>query len=199
MTPSFKDNNLLAQQLRSGNTKAYDFLMDTYYKSLCIYAYSLTKDYDNAEDIVQNVFVEIWINRKNIKPELSIKSYLYRSVYNKFIDFCRKNKPVIFLEKKVLEAIDSIVENEEQDLGESIKLIYSEIEKLPSKCKEIFLLNKREGLTHVEISEHLDISLKTVEGHITRAFKILKQKLGNKMKPVFFLLFDLHPTIKQST
>ncbi|WP_339711484.1 RNA polymerase sigma-70 factor [uncultured Kriegella sp.] len=190
MTSYFGDSSLLAHQLLSGNSKAYDFLMDSYYKMLCAYAYTLTKDHANAEDIVQNVFVEVWVNRKKINPNLSIKNYMYKSVYNEFIDQYRKNKPVIYLEKKYMEAIDVAVENEREDIDELIRLVNKEIEKLPSKCKKIFVLNKKEGLTHTEISEHLDISLKTVEGHMTRAFKILGKQLGVKVEHILFLLFD---------
>ncbi|HUH47231.1 MAG TPA: RNA polymerase sigma-70 factor [Arenibacter sp.] len=196
MDPQFKDAAFLAKQLRSGNPKAYDFLMDTLYKKLCSYAYTLTRDHGNAEDIVQNVFVDIWINRKNINPDLSIKNYLYRSVYNGFIDQYRKNRPVIYLEKKYLEAIDLVVQNEQENLDDLMKLVHLEIDRLPSKCKQIFLLNKKEGLTHIEISEYLNISLKTVEGHMTRAFKILGKKLGEKMRPIFFLLFDFRNQLK---
>lgn len=190
MKPLFEDSVFLAEQLRSGDPKAYDFLMDSMYNKLCAYAYTLIRDHGNAEDIVQNVFVEVWTNRKNINPNLSLTNYLYRSVYNGFIDQYRKNKPVIYLEKKYLEAMDLVVQNEQENLDELIKLVHLEIDRLPSKCKQIFLLNKKEGLTHIEISEYLDISLKTVEGHITRAFKILGEKLGEKTKPIFFLLFD---------
>ncbi|WP_251806801.1 sigma-70 family RNA polymerase sigma factor [Arenibacter sp. H213] len=190
MDQQFKDGTHLAQQLKLGNSKAYDFLMDSLYQKLCTYAYSLTKDHGNAEDIVQNVFVEVWINRMNINPDHSIFNYFYRSVYNCFIDQYRKNKPVIYLEKKYLEAIDLVVQDEHENLDELIKLVHLEIDKLPSKCKEIFLLNKRDGLTHTEISEYLNISSKTVEGHMTRAFKKLGEKLGDKVQPIFFILFD---------
>lgn len=197
MNPYSGDSSLLTRQLISGNSKAYDFLMDSYYKKLCAYAYTLTKDHANAEDIVQTVFVEIWVNRGRINPNLSIKSYLYRSVYNGFIDQYRKRKPVTYLEKKYLEAIDLVIESEREDVDELIKIVNSEIEKLPSKCKKIFLLNKKEGLTHIEISEYLDISIKTVEGHMTRAFKILGEKLGVKVRHILFLLFDFRNDINR--
>lgn len=187
---SFEKNSFLAHQLKLGNEKAYTFLVESLYKSLCGYAYTLTNDHGKAEDIVQNVFVEIWINKKNINPKFSIKSYLYKSVYNEFIDQYRKNKPVIYLEKKYLEAIDLVVEKEQSNLDELIKLVDKEVNNLPSKCKQIFLLNKKEGLTHVEISEYLNISTKTIEGHMTRAFKILANKLGDQYKTLLFLLFD---------
>jgi len=192
LIPQFEDATFLAEQLRSGIPKAYDFLMDSMYKKLCAYAYTLTRDHGNAEDIVQNVFVEIWVNRKNINPNLSITNYLYRSVYNGFIDQYRKSRPVIYLEKKYLDAIDMAAEIEQEELQDLIRLMNAEIENLPSKCKEIFLLNKKEGLTHTEISEYLHISIKTVEGHITRAFKILTEKLGTKMETVLFFLFNFN-------
>ncbi|VAW10363.1 RNA polymerase ECF-type sigma factor [hydrothermal vent metagenome] len=191
----FGKDSFLAQQLSLGNDKAYDFLMESFYQSLCTYAYTLTNDHSKAEDTVQNVFVEVWVNRKNINPNFSIKSYLYKSVYNEFIDQYRKDKPVVYLEKKYLEAVDLVVEDERANLDELIKLVDREINNLPSKCKRIFLLNKKDGLTHTEISEYLDISIKTVEGHMTRAFKILRRKLGARVKAIFFLLFDFKARI----
>lgn len=185
----FKDNGYLGEQLKSGDRKAYGFLMDTYYKSLCIYAFTLINDHSKAEDIVQDVLVVLWTNHKQVDPELPIKNYLYRSVYNRFIDEYRKRKPSIYLEKKYLEALEEVIEEDSRDFEKLIKLVYNEIENLPPKCKKIFLMNKKEGMTHVEISEYLDISVKTVEGHISRAFKVLEKGLTPKIKPLLFLLF----------
>ncbi|MEO9510699.1 MAG: RNA polymerase sigma-70 factor [Flavobacteriaceae bacterium] len=195
MNPDFDNNFFLAKQLKSGDIKAYDYIMDSFYPGLCAYAYTLTKSHANAEDIVQNVFVQMWIKRNMIVPKLSIKSYLYKSVYNEFIDQYRKSKPVIYLEKKYIEALDLVVDNEFSNLDALMKILDAEINKLPPKCRNIFLLNKKEGLTHTEISEHLHISLKTVEGHITRAFRILEEKMGSKIKPIFFLAFDFRTEI----
>ncbi|WP_422082146.1 RNA polymerase sigma factor [Ulvibacterium sp.] len=185
----YTNNGFLSDQLRRGNAKAYDYLMETYYRQLCVYACTLTKCKVQAEDIVQNVFVSVWLHRRKINPDYSIKSLLYKSVYNEFVDQYRKNRPVIYLEKKYLEVLDSVIEKEQHDLGEIIAQLNIEIDRLPPKCKRIFVLNKKEGLTHTEISEYLDISIKTVEGHITRAFKILSKKLGAHIEPILFLIF----------
>ncbi|TLP80115.1 RNA polymerase sigma factor [Maribacter sp. ACAM166] len=185
----FKNHFFLAQRLKLGDSKAYDFLMEDFYQNLCLYSYSLIHDHEKAEDIVQNVFVELYVKRTNINPKLSLKNYLYRSVYNGFIDQYRKNKPVINLEKKYLEALDHVVENDSENLEELLGKLQQEIDSLPKKCKQIFLLNKKEGLTHIEISEYLGVSIKTIEGHMTRAFKILNKKLGAKMDALLFLLF----------
>lgn len=182
------DKNL-ATLLKQGDKKAYDFLMYSYYQKLCSYAFTLTNDSFKSEDIVQNVMVKLWEHRKNIQFNKSIKSYLYRSVYNEFIDSFRKDAKIIFIEKKYIEALDVIVEDDNLDIEQLISEVNEEINKLPKKCKQVFLLNKKEGLTHKEIAIHLNISIKTIEGHMTRAFKILNKKLGEKIEPLLFLLF----------
>ena len=180
---------VMAEKLKSSDITFYNGLVDTYYVNLCTYAHTLTHDYGIAEDIVQNVFADIWLKRRNINSKLSLKNYLYRSVYNSFIDQYRKNRPIVYLEKKYFEAIDLVVEDDRGDISELIKLIEKEINNLPPKCKRIFLLNKKDGLTHTEISEYLKISIKTVEGHINRAFKRLQENLGKQSATLLFLLF----------
>lgn len=178
------------KSLKNGDSKAYTFLVDTYHHKLCLYAFSLTNDHDLSEDIVQNVFIRIWEVRKKLKDEFNFKSYLYRSVYNEFIDQYRKDKNVLALEKKHIDALSFIVEEEdEKSLERLIKLIKKEIQNLPPKCKQTFLLSKHEGLTNVEIADYLNISIKSVEGHITKAFSILRKTLGDKVNGLLFLLF----------
>ena len=168
--------------------------MDSYYKRLCGYANSLTNDIAKSEDIVQNIFVKIWVNRKKISSDIQIKNYLYKSVYNEFIDQYRKNKPLVYLEKKHIKAVNQIVNEKDGLLDNLILKLDSEIEKLPKKCKNIFLLNKKDGLTHTEIADHMNISVKTVEGHMSRAFKILNDSLGGKIKKILFILFNTKKT-----
>ena len=77
-------------------------------------------------------------------------------------------------------------------------VVKREIENLPPKCKRTFLLSKQEGLSNIEIAAHLNVSIKSVEAHITKAYAILRKKVGTKIHNVLFLLFDhkkvlLHP------
>jgi RNA polymerase sigma-70 factor (ECF subfamily) len=188
----FSSNSRLIEALKSGDSKAYTFLMDTYYHKLCAYTHSLVHDQDAAEDIVQNVFIRTWKKRDQLKADFEIKSFLYKSVYNEFIDYYRKQKVVFPLESKYIRALSSIVEDEdEQSLEKLIKLVKLEIQKLPPKCKEIFLLSKQEGLTNIEIAEYKNVSVKSVEAHITKAFSILRKSVGDKMSCVLFLLFGV--------
>ena len=186
----YSDNKQLIKALKKGDSKAYTFLVDTYHHKLCIYVSSLTNDTDLAEDIVQNVFIRTWNKRSKLKDEFSIKSFLYRSVYNEFIDNYRKHKTVLPLEKKYIDALTTIVEDhDEHTIERLIKIVRNEIKNLPPKCKEVFLLSKEEGLTNIEIAEYKKISIKSVEGHITKAFSILRKTVGAKTAGILFLMF----------
>ncbi len=198
MSTLFNDNDFFIESLKKGDTKAYTFLVDTYHHKLCVYAYGLTHDHDVAEDIVQNVFIRVWKKREKLKEEFSIQSFLYKSVYNEFIDYYRKQKMVFPLEKKYIDVLTSIVEDEDTHaLERLIRIVKKEIQNLPPKCKETFLLSKEEGLTNIEIAEYKKISLKTVEAHITKAFSILKDKIGDKAEGILFILFGLKNEMKQ--
>jgi RNA polymerase sigma-70 factor (family 1) len=192
MKKAFINDKEFISSLKRGDSKGYQFLVTSYHQKLCIYANSLTNDAHLAEDIVQNVFMSIWKNRNKLKEEFVIKSYLYKSVYNEFIDQYRKNKKVLVLDKKYIDALTYIVEEEdEKSLEKLINIVKKEIDKLPPKCKQTFLLSKEEGLTNLEISEYLNISIKSVEAHITKAFSLLRKKVGDKMNGVLFLLFGM--------
>ena len=189
MIATYSDNTFFISELIKGEQKAYTYLVDTYHHRLCAYALSLTHDKDAAEDIVQNVFIKIWKRRNQLKPDFSINSYLYKSVYNEFIDSYRKQKAIIPLEKKYLDALNYVVEDDDQTLDQAIKIIKKEIEDLPPKCKEIFLLSKEEGLTNIEIAEYKQVSIKSVEAHITKAFFILRGKIKGRIESIMFFLY----------
>lgn len=190
MKEVYSDNIQLIHALKTGNPKAYTFLVNTYHHKLCIYAYSFTHDHNLAEDIVQNVFMCIWNKRENLKEDFALIGFLYKSVYNEFIDQYRSQKSVYPLEKKYIDALNDIVENEdEHSLDRVIKLVKREIQNLPPKCKEIFLLSKEEGLTNIEIAEYKNVSIKSVEAHITKAYSILRNSLGQSANIYLFLSF----------
>lgn len=188
----FSDDNTLKNELEKGNQKALVFLMNTYHQPLCMYVFSLSNDYELAKDIVQNVFIKIWNKRKKIQSIKSIKSFLYRSAYNSAIDEWRKDKKMLPIEQKHLQALNEIVEDKNEDLLQNlIKLVRQEIQKLPPRCKETFLLSKEDGLTNIEISNIMNVSVRTVETQMNKGFKILREKLKDKVNPILFLLFDL--------
>lgn len=195
MTSDFTDNPNLIFHLKNGNEAAYAYLVETYNHWLCVYANSLLNNTSIAEDVVQNVFVKVWENRNSLKPTHSIKGFLYRSVYNGCINAYKKNRSVTVLERKYIEELDRIVEERDTEVLEKLtRLVKLAIEELPPKCKEIFLLSKKEGLTNIEISEYLGISKNTIERQINIAFSKIRESVGNKTDMILFLLFGCkHP------
>ncbi len=181
MVPEFNNNAFLINQLKQGNEKAYAHLVDAYHHRLCVYANSLAKDKDRAEDIVQNVFIRIWERRHMLITDFTIKSFLYRSVHNEFIDQYRKQKSVTALEKKYSYEIERFTPRDDAFLERLFAFVQGEIHNLPPKCKKIFLMSKEEGCTNHEIAERLNVSKKTIEYHITKAFVILRQKANVHM------------------
>ncbi|MCK0147663.1 RNA polymerase sigma-70 factor [Arenibacter sp. F26102] len=188
---NFNDNDALVENLIIGNEKAYMFLLDTYHRRLNAYALTLVNDQAQAQDIVQNVFLRTWKSRKKLKKQFSIQSFLYKSVYNEFINNYQKNKAMMLLQQKYIESLGEVAEESDENILERlITVVNSEIKNLPPKCQRIFILSKKEGLTNIEISEHLNVSIKTVEAQITKAFGILREKLGKKYEVIMFLIFS---------
>ncbi|AMC11690.1 LuxR family transcriptional regulator [Lutibacter profundi] len=192
MKRNFEENANLIFHLKKGNEQAYSFLVNYYNHRLCVYANSLINDKSLAEDIVQNVFIKTWEKRKFLIEDFSIRSFLYKSVYNEYIDQYRKNRSVTLLEKKYIEALDTIVEEDYSVLEKLYIMVQKEVHNLPPKCKNVFLLSKQEGLSNIEISEHLNVSVKTVESHITKAFCLIRERVNVKIHTItaFFILFD---------
>nr|WP_294787063.1 RNA polymerase sigma-70 factor [uncultured Flavobacterium sp.] len=193
----YSDNTTLIESLRNGDESAYTYLIDAYHHKLCVYANSLVKNVYSAEDIVQNVFIKVWEQRTRLKSDHAIKSFLYKLVYNEFIDLYRKNQSLFSLEKSYYDALNGIVQEEDSEAFQRIlNAVNKEIQNLPPKCKEVFILSKKEGLTNIEIAEHLDVSIKTVEAQITKAFSILRSSLEEKVRSVLFVLFSAKKKIR---
>jgi RNA polymerase sigma-70 factor (ECF subfamily) len=165
--------------LKNGSENAFTHLYKLYYSELCNYASNLCGSDELAEDIVQHTMIKIWEKGLDLNINTSLKGYLLKSVYYQFIDTQRKlkkedNKLEILKQEALLEFIDFSSE----EIENIYRLIDIEINNLPKQCKEVFLLGKKEGLKYKEIAEKLNISIKTVERHISLALKKLREKLN---------------------
>ena len=191
----FFSQKKLIKLLKKGDARAYSYMVNLYYKKLCDYASNLARDNFKSEDIVQNVIIRMWQQREKLNSNISIKNYLYKSVYNEFIDQYRKEIAVTKLEKKYIEGLDTAIEIKDvSETNRLITLVQNEIEQLPPKCKETFLLSKQDGLTYVEIAEYQNVSVNTVEKQMVKAFSILRKKMKERMMSFIFLLFDMKRT-----
>ena len=162
------------------------------HKKLYLYAFSFTRHDELSKDIVQNVLINFWKQRERIDNNLKLKSYLYKAVYNQFIDHYRKNKKKTTLEQLHHRYLQTIVLDMDDTSQERlIAIVKKEIGLLPPKCKQTFLLSKKEGLSNIEIAEYMDVSIKSVEAHITKAFRLLRRRLGDSVELILFIMFDL--------
>jgi RNA polymerase sigma-70 factor (family 1) len=199
MTPSFKHDDFLIEALKNGNEEAYNYLYATKYKDIVHYINGLTRDYDKAEDIVQEVIFRLWKNRGEIEITSSIKSYLYKAAYYSFINEYKKDKRKESLSEKIQKtAVLELIECDEEHTQLKLKHIAEIIEQLPPKRKEIFIMSKTEGLTYDEIATHMEISVKTVETQMSKAlYEIRSQIKEANLSKAVQLIFLLHwPFIK---
>lgn len=152
------------------------------YLPLGMYALRMVDDAAVAQDLVQDAFMKTWEILKSGADIDNFKSYMYRSVRNECITFLRRRKETV--------DIDSLPDVTEESVDTSVMdaKIWKAIEKLPPRCKEIFLMSKRDGLSNEEIAEELGISIKTVKNQMTKAFSDLREELSSGHKP-FFLPF----------
>lgn len=151
-----------------------EYMFKQYYRPLCLYATHFLSDIDTAEDIVMDCFVKYTehLNKgKNIKTP---KSYLYQMVRNGCIDQLRNPN---FTENA--ETVPDYPDDEETcfDQYEREARLWSEIDKLPPTCRTVFLMSKRDGIKYESIAESLNISVKTVEAHISKAYTVLRGKV----------------------
>lgn len=168
--------------LQQGNMYAYELFFRRYYVSLCGFATRYVQEPDAAEEIVQGIFVKLWENRSRIFIETSLKSYLFRTTYNK----CHNHLSHARVKSKYLSmALEAYARNEAIHDPVYDSLAYKElndkiteaIEKLPSECKRIFKMSRFDGMKYAEIAAQLNISVKTIETQISRALSRLRKEL----------------------
>jgi len=154
-----------------------------YYNPLCNFAASITSDRKMAQDVVQDVFTKLWDKRNELVINSSEKSYLFQAVKHRAFEILRKRKNESKLNVVDFDEVhNSNVELEEEANNFMLKeYLYNSIRQLPPKCQEIFVMNKVNGLTYNEIADDLDISVKTVENQIGRAYRKLRKLMSGKM------------------
>ncbi|MCW9707974.1 RNA polymerase sigma-70 factor [Fodinibius salsisoli] len=180
---SYSEEELIRRVREENDRAAFQQIFSTYYKRLHGYAYSFVKQKQGAEDIVQSIFLNIWAQREDWNPPGTIKHYLFSAVRNKALNVIRHQRIVKEKEDEVTRIFKEIktetVSKNKRQLEKLRSDIQEGINQLPSKRKEIFLLNRRSGLTYSEIAEFLDISVNTVGTQMTRALKFLRNHLAD--------------------
>lgn len=175
------------ERLRASDKTALQSLFDQYYVQLVHYALKIIADPETSEEIVQDVFVSIWNNRQKLEIN-SFHAYLSRAVRNKCITYIqskmRNQEPV----ENVMYAAKDEVSQHSMELEELTDALKEAENLLPQQTRLVFSLSRHSEMTYNEISKELDISVKTVEYHISKAFKLMREFIASRGFQVTLIL-----------
>ena len=189
---SISEDKLIFTSVQKGDNKAFKVLFTKYYLQLCHYALLYVNDQSIAESLVQDVFINIWEKRQSLDIHSSIKAYLFISVKNRSLNYLRNRPQMLEFEDWHTEIESEEIFSSENNINYSdLKAeINKSIQKLPGKCREIFLLSREENMSYREIAEKLNISRKTVENQLGIALKKLREQLKPYLGIIFLSCFS---------
>ena len=168
----------LQERIRAGDESAFDTVFRSHYAHLVRMAESVVRERALAEEVAQEVMLELWRRRETLQVEQTFRAYLLRSTRNRALNHVRHQRVVA--REAAIAAIDSpsAPSAEDQLLGiELEQAVRAAIDGLPKKCREVFLLSRDQGLKYAEIAVALEISVKTVEKRMGQALAELRQRL----------------------
>ncbi len=170
------------------NKRQFEQLFKSHFAYVCNFAVQYVGDHDTAQDICQKVFITIWEKRSTVSASRA-KSYLFTAVKNRCLNYIRDQKKfrsrVLDLDCGDIEI--EITEDHEAEAEELKTRIEDALNELPQKCREVFEMSRYRGMKYSEIAKELDIAQKTVEAHMSKALKILRQRL----KLIIFLIINM--------
>jgi RNA polymerase sigma-70 factor (ECF subfamily) len=181
------ENAQLQKLLRENDQAFMEALFRTHFSLVCKTIYRIVQDYATAEDLAQDVFIKIW-NRRTELQDVYFKAYLQRAAINMALDHLDKNKRrgVHMPMEEHLEPVQAAPAG--QSLQQTTRHIQQAIDKLPPKCREIFVLSRYEELTYREIATTLNISVKTVENQMITALKKLRILLQDYLQTIVLFI-----------
>ncbi|MCH7534742.1 MAG: RNA polymerase sigma-70 factor [Bacteroidetes bacterium] len=178
----------ISRDLKQNNKEAFEYVFDSYFNALCSFGCKYLKDLSTTEDIVQEVFVAFWGNRKNFSHINAIKSFLYTSVRNKCLNQLKHQIVVQKHETDLTYQLESDSHFSEHVIEEeTFNRLYAEINNLPDACQKIMLLALN-GSKNQEIADKLEITVNTVKTQKKIAYSKLKDQLGPVLSAVLLML-----------
>jgi RNA polymerase sigma-70 factor (family 1) len=180
----------LVTLLKDRDEEAFTEIYNRHWKLIYAHVYKMLRDEDEAKDIVQEVFGNLWIKAAFIKSNLNISGLLYIAARNKVFDLIEKNKVRADYIGEIAAFLSDPVNTQLETIDEKriLEILEREIQKLPPKMREIFELSRKENLSHKEIAAKLNLSEQTVKKQVQNALKVIKPKLNDLGISIAFLL-----------
>src|SRR5690606_33414694 len=166
-------------------------LFRTYYQPLCNYAYTFVQDRDEAEEIVQTTFLAVWERKEALEIRTAVKPYLYAMVRNACLNVLKHEK----VKKQHAVVQMAVGERSVESVARTVMAseletkIYEAMDTLPEQCRLVFKLSRFEELKYSEIAEQLNISVKTVENHMGKALRIMREQLRDYL-PLLIVIMN---------
>lgn len=168
--------------------EAFKKLFTDFFAPLCVYAHRFVEDLSISEDLVQDVFFNLWKNRKSLEIRTSTRNFLVTNVKNSCIDYLRRKEVEAKYTAAQSQHSDSMYDTEDlYIISELEENINKALAKLPDKIRIVFEMNRFHDLTYAEIAQQKEISVKTVEAYMTKALKHLREELKDYLP--FITLF----------
>lgn len=181
MFATVMDERKLILGLKKGDHDSYETLFDLYYAKFVNFADALLRDRTVAKDIVQEAFVRIWLNRSKLNEYQSLENYIYVIVKRLVLNYIRDLKPVENLDSENVRMVQNNTWGGEDLIviaNETRSRINNLVAKMPPQRRTVFMMSRNQGLSNREIAESLQISVKTVERHITLALAELRENIS---------------------
>ena len=185
MNYDLADEQALIAAVRAGEQAAWEYITRKYYAPILNFIYNMVRDHESAKELIQDVFVNFWVKRDHLYIKASLKAYLYKAARNTALNFVKRKKFEANYQADLAKKL-VIHQNETEDtlhFNELEKALYDAIANLPEKGREIFKLSRFEGMTYKEISETMDIPIRTVHYQIGLSLKALREKLKGIANP----------------
>lgn len=183
-----EEKKLVREVREDGSRQAFEKIFRAYFKRLHGFAYSYLMQTETAEDVVQSVFLKIWSQRETWDPPGTVKQYLFNAIRNEALNKIRHQNIVQETEADVFETFKELKNQTHAEDDYNLRELQAEIQKgieaLPPRCRQVFILNRRSGLTYSEIAKYLDISINTVNTQMGRALKSLRNHLSDYLQAV---------------
>lgn len=182
-----KDEDLLIL-IKNGQEHAWELVYRKYWQQLYSTAFAILKDEQICEDIIQDIFVKLWTDRERLRIAVSIPAYLQTCVRHEVYRKLRSGRVNEDVFDEVYEKIVAALDCNDIEYKEMNSQINTIVERLSEKCKAVYKLSREEYLSNKQISEKLNISIKTVENHMTKALGFLKTSLGQLFTLIFIFI-----------